>query len=178
MSPHRRLQNLIAFGQTQAALRDDGPTPLVQASFGDLQTLDDMQIIQHFGFSSSAPAGSNVVSLFGAGNKSKGVILGSVAPASRRRMLVTGETVVYDLWGNEVHLGQAGLTIKHATQLTIQVGSMSAVFSSGGLAVTNGTVTSTGDQVAGFGTGDQVAQLTHKHPTAELGSPSSPTPGT
>ena len=168
--PQRRLQNLIAYGQTGTGVNDSGPTPLVQASFGDLQVLDDLQIVQHFGFSSSAPQGTNVVALFGTGSKSKGTILGTVAPASRRRMLVSGETVVYDLWGNEVHLSQAGVTIKHSTQVTIQVGSMSAVFTTAGLAVTGGVT-------AGVGTGDQVTLQHHTHPTAALGGPSMPTPG-
>ena len=147
MSPQRRLQNLIAFGQTQAAVLDGGPTPLVQAKFGDLQALDGLQIVQHFGFSSSAPPGTNVVALFGAGSKSKGTILGTVAPASRRKLLLSGEAVVHDLWGNEVHLSQAGVTVRHATNVTIAAPTQVLIQSAGGVRV-EGPLTCTGEVTA------------------------------
>lgn len=172
MNPKLRLQNLIAFGQTQAAMRDMGPTPLVQAQFGDLQVLDDLQIIQHFGFSSSPPAGANVATLFGGGNKSKGIILGTVDPASRRRMLLTGETVVHDVWGNEVHLSQSGVTIRHATQVTIAAPN-AVIQAPNGLRVL-GPITSTGEITAHC----DVASVSlggHRGHTS-LGGP--PTPGT
>ncbi len=120
-SPHVRLANLLAIGKTRAAMQDAGATPLVQAGFGDLQLLDGLQIVQHFGFSSSPPLGSNVVAAFVGGDKSRGVILGSVEPGSRRKFLVPGEAVVHDLWGNEAHFGQHGISITHATNVTIKV---------------------------------------------------------
>ena len=46
----------------------------------------------------------------------------------------------------------------------------------GGTAAVN--FETSGDVIAGKGTGDQVGLQTHKHPTAGTGAPSSPTPGT
>ncbi len=115
-----RLANLLAIGKTRAAMQDAGATPLVQAGFGDLQLLDGLQIVQHFGFSSSPPLGSNVVAAFVGGDKSRGLIIGSVEPGSRRKLLLSGETVVHDQWGNEAHFGQHGITISHATSVTIK----------------------------------------------------------
>ena len=119
MNAHRRLQNLLAYGQTTAAMDDAGATPLLQAQFGDLQVLSGLQLLAQFGFSSSPPVGTNLAALFAGGDKSRGVILGTVNPGARRRMLVTGETTIYDVWGNEVHLSQAAATVKHSTQVIV-----------------------------------------------------------
>lgn len=62
-------------------------------------------------------------------------------------------------------------------QIKLTVDGSSLVLNSTGVVVT-GTLTATGAITGGFGTGDQVNLLTHKHPTAGTGSPSSPTPGT
>jgi phage gp45-like len=107
----RRMQNLVAWGQTTTTVQDGGATPTVQVQLSALETKDGLQVLGQFGFSSSTPKGSRVVVIFGAGDRSKGTILGTVNPRTRRTGLAEGETVIFDNWGNEVHLSQAGVTV-------------------------------------------------------------------
>ena len=119
MTGASRFFNLFAFGHTTAPVKDGGKTPTVQLRLNGLQTIDDVQVVHHFGFSSSAPVNSKMVSVSVSGDRSRTVIIGSVEGATRRKDLVTNETVVFDGWGNEVHLSQAGITVKHGTLVTI-----------------------------------------------------------
>ena len=116
----RRMQNLVAWGSTQTVMDDSGGTPSVQAQPSVLELQNGLQIIHHFGFSSSPPNGSRFLALFGAGDRAKGTILGTVHATYRRTGLVEGETVVHDMWGNEVHFAQSGITIKQANLVTIE----------------------------------------------------------
>lgn len=77
----------------------------------------------------------------------------------------------------------AGNAVFTATKLTLKVGGHSLVLDSNGLAYNGpiketGDITATGNITAGQGGGDSVTLQQHKHPTAALGSPSAPTPGT
>lgn len=106
-----RMQNLVAFGQTTDVVDDSGATPTVQAQLTALETHPGLQVIHHFGFSSSAPKGSRIAALFGAGDRSKGIILGTVDGGSRYRNLGSGESVQFNLYGMSLLMGQNGITI-------------------------------------------------------------------
>ena len=162
MNPWTRLQNLVAWGQTKTNVDDTGHTPTVQVQLSHIETMPGLQILQHAGFSSSPPPGSRVMALFGAGDRSKGTIIGTVDPATRRTGLMPGETVVHDMWGNEVHLSEAGVVVKHATKVTI---TCPLVRIEGALQVTG--------QVTAMCDGPSVTLSQHKH----AGGPV-PTPGT
>ena len=115
----RRMQNLVAWGATQTVMDDSGGTPTVQAQPTQIELQNGMQILGHFGFSSSPPKGSRFLVLFGAGDRAKGTIVGTVNAQYRRTGLVEGETVVHDMWGNEVHFAQSGITVKQSALVTI-----------------------------------------------------------
>lgn len=69
------------------------------------------------------------------------------------------------------------VTITAKTTLTLQVGSVSIVINSSGVAI-NGNLTATGGITAGQGTGDQVTLQHHKHGTGTAAAGTSvPTPG-
>lgn len=116
----RRLSNLVAFGQTTAAMDDAGATPKVQARLSDLETHPGLQVIGHFGFSSSMPPGTNVVALFADGDRSKGVMLGTVDPATRRAGLKPGEVSVGPSITIEIHFAADQVTIKHPTKVRVE----------------------------------------------------------
>ena len=113
------MQNLVAWGSTQTVMDDSGATPSVQAQPSALELQNGLQIIHHFGFSSSAPKGSRFLAIYGGGDRTKGTILGTINAMFRRTGLAEGETVIHDMWGNEVHLAQSGITVKHAALVTI-----------------------------------------------------------
>ncbi len=64
-----------------------------------------------FGFSSSLPAGSDVVIAFIGGDRSSPVIIASNHQGFRRKGLNSGESVLYNQWGMEVLLTENGVFI-------------------------------------------------------------------
>lgn len=96
-------------------------------------------------------------------NLADGVYLGGLLnPSNPNQALqfTSGGVKVFDKNGNVVEMKSDGITIT-ATTVTI-----------------NGDLNVTGDVTAGHGGGDSVGLQTHEHPTAGMGSPSPPTPGT
>jgi len=69
---------------------------------------------------------------------------------------------VFDKNGNIIEMKASGITITPAS----------------GTATVNGNLNVTGEVTAGAGGADSVGLQTHEHPTAAIGSPSPPTPGT
>lgn len=172
----RRLQSVVAWGSTDAEVNDAGPTQTVNLRLSAIEAPPNMQVLNLVGFSSAMPKGSRVVALFSAGDRSKGVILGTVASASRRKGLLSGETTVYDLWGNEVHLSQAGVTVKHAAKVTIAAPTQVLIQCAGGVRI-EGPLNCTEEVTAHCDAA--ITRLSqHTHPTAAPGGPSMPTPGT
>lgn len=64
-----------------------------------------------FGFSSALPVGSDVVLAFMGGDRSSPVVIASNHQGFRRTGLNSGETVIYNQWGLEVHLTEKGVFI-------------------------------------------------------------------
>ena len=79
-----------------------------QITGNDGEVLDEMEIIQHVGFSSWIPEGSRVVIIPLLGKSSRSIIIGSTeAPV----LVVAnkGETVIYDQWGHQILLHKNGI---------------------------------------------------------------------
>lgn len=93
-------------------------------------------------------------------------------PASRR----------YMDWADGIYLG--GLLNGTPTDYVkfdtdgLHIVSPTKIFLAAPTVAVTGDLTVTGDITAGQGTGDQIGVRTHKHPTAAIGAPSSPTAGT
>lgn len=116
-----RVQNLIGFGKTTTTMNDAGATPTVQVEMhGGQQVIDGLQSIGLFGFSSSMPPDTSVVTLFAGGNRSRGVILGTVDPASRRRNLQPGEVAIGPSGDIEIHFAPGLITIKHPGKVRVE----------------------------------------------------------
>ena len=87
-----------------------------QVTGNDDEVLDEMEIIQHIGFSSWIPENSRVVIVPMLGKSSRAVIVGSTeAPV----LVVAnkGETVIYDQFGHQILLTKAGVKIKGDTEI-------------------------------------------------------------
>lgn len=75
------------------------------------EILEEIEIIQHVGFSSWIPDGSRVILLPINGKSSRSVIVGS----TKAQILVVaneGETVIYDQFGHQILLTESGIKMK------------------------------------------------------------------
>jgi phage gp45-like len=156
----RRINAGIAFARSTLPANDSGTVQTIQGRLDALSVRDDMPVIMHYGFSSSMPVGGDKVVLFGNGERSNAVVVGSNHQAHRFTGLLTGECVLYDMWGHSIHMTAGGINI------------------AGNVAIT-GNATVTGEVTAGFGTGDSVTLQKHQHGTGTAAAGTSvPTAGT
>lgn len=124
----RRVQLMSSWGRVTFS-DDSNSAQLLQVKLNDSETRDDTPRIAEFGLTSRPPAGSDVLVVFLGGDRSKGVVVATAHQASRPKGLLTGETMLYDLWGKSVHLTKAGgivveaqgapVTVNNATTVTI-----------------------------------------------------------
>lgn len=70
------------------------------------EELDDMELFQHFGFTSAPPKGTEFVLLPLGGRTSASVAIATEHGAYRFILDAQGEMAVYNQWGDSVHLKQ------------------------------------------------------------------------
>ena len=124
----RRVQLMSSWGRVTFS-DDSRSAQLLQVKLNDSETRDDTPRIAEFGLTSRPPDGSDVLVVFLGGDRSKGVVVATAHQGSRPKGLLTGETMLYDLWGKSVHLTKAGgivveaqgtpVTVNNATTVTI-----------------------------------------------------------
>ena len=124
----RRVQLMSSWGRVTFS-DDSHSAQLLQVKLNDSETRDDTPRIAEFGLTSRPPDGSDVLVVFLGGDRSKGVVVATAHQASRPKGLLTGETMLYDLWGKSVYLTKAGgivveaqgapVTVNNATTVTI-----------------------------------------------------------
>lgn len=73
------------------------------------EALAAMELFQQFGFSSALPSGTQVIVLPLGGKTSAAVIVASENTAFRFQLGTDGETVIYNQWGDRVHLKAGGV---------------------------------------------------------------------
>lgn len=124
----RRIQ--LATGWGRVTFSDDSKSAqLLQVKLNDSETRDGTPRIAEFGFTSRPPTGSDVVIVFLAGDRTKGVVVATAHQASRPTNLQEGESMVYDFWGKSIYLTESGgiiveaggtpVTVNNATVVTI-----------------------------------------------------------
>ncbi|HGJ5857230.1 phage baseplate assembly protein [Arsenophonus nasoniae] len=104
-----RLSMLLGFGKVTLS-QDGGDIQRVQYR-NSLEVRDNTYRMTEFGFSSSLPAGSDVLIGYLGGYRSQAVIFASNHPASRFRNLHPGESVLYNQWGLHILLTEQGIVI-------------------------------------------------------------------
>jgi phage baseplate assembly protein V len=122
----KRLRAHFALGQV-TKVDDTGPVQLIQAQVGYLELHDKLPAVQHYGFVSNPPVGTDVILHFTGGDRSNGVVAGTNSNKLRIRNLNSGETVIHDDLGRQIYLSAAGVrvlaqaspvTIENATTIT------------------------------------------------------------
>jgi phage gp45-like len=113
--------------------------------------------MQHFGFSSVPPAGSDGIAIFLSGDRSNSAIIATNNATTRPKNKAAGETVVFNAFGMSIYLSQNGITINGGGK-PISITNCPTL-------TQNGDIHATGAVVAGFGGADQVGLQTHQHGT-------------
>ncbi len=168
----RRVQHMVGVGRTTGAINDTGAVQTVQIQGMSGTPDDEVKVHSIFGLSSSMPVGSDVTFVAIAGDSSARIAIATGHQASRPKSTPVGGTVLYDQVGTNLALtNDNNATLTAAGSFTIKIGATVFTFSEDGLTSTRGVT-------AGAGTADQVTLQHHTHPTAAIGGPSMPTPGT
>jgi phage baseplate assembly protein V len=125
------------------------------------EQLQDVELFQHFGFTSAPPDGSQLIVIPLGGRTSASVIVATEHGAHRFVLDAKGEMAVYNQWGDFIHLRQdRKIHVKAAVE--VQVEAPLATFSAD-VHVT-GTLTADVDVVTGT-----VHLKTHKHSGVSAG---------
>lgn len=136
------------------AVDDSGPQQFVEVTGVEGQVIGQAVRSQHFGLSTYPPANAEGLALLLGGGMDRAHILGLEHPQWRPTGLPIGATRLYDAsTSNYVDIRNGVLTVKHATQITLQVGGCSLTITSSGVAINGGTITNDGHAV----------DKTHKH---------------
>ncbi|MEX3635947.1 phage baseplate assembly protein V [Paraburkholderia sp. BR14320] len=149
----RRVQ--MMFWRARVLSVDDSATvQQMQVKLNDLETADRVRLAE-FGLTSNPPAGSDVLLLHVAGDRTAGVVFASNHQPSRPKGLAPGETMLYCQDGKSVYLTAAGgividakgqdVTVNDAGNVTCNCSGVYKVVAPGGVQFDTPLVSSTGD---------------------------------
>ncbi|EMF4353468.1 phage baseplate assembly protein [Providencia rettgeri] len=105
-----RIAMMIGFGKT--TLSEDGDNTQKVQYHNNMEVRDGTIRYTDFGFSSSLPAGSDVLIAYLNGNRSNAIIFASNHPSSRHQNLKSGESVLYNQWGLHILMTEEGVVIE------------------------------------------------------------------
>ena len=155
---NRKLRNLIDRGVLNR-VSYDGRVRMMQVSPRENLTLDGLEHIEPYGFTSHPLPGCEVIVASLGGNRGRALVL-TAHDARHQIVIAEGETAVFTHLGEKVHLRQdnsilvkAGTRVLLDTPLTQLTGDLDV----GGSITCDGTIDSAGDQTAGG-----VSQMFHK----------------
>jgi phage baseplate assembly protein V len=107
----RRIQQTV--GRARVATVDDRPPAQKLQITGGApgEVIDGVRRLAEYGFTSVPPAGSDVIVLFPAGERSNGVIIATSNQTYRLRGLSNGDVALYDDKGHSIVLNASGIQI-------------------------------------------------------------------
>ncbi|CAD6169521.1 baseplate assembly protein [Escherichia coli] len=174
----RRLVSLLSVGRVTAG-DDSGVVQTVQVQ-SPSEVRSDTPVLQQFGFSSVLPVGTDVMVLSLAGNRSSAVVVASGHQSYRINGLRSGETVVYNQWGQCVRLGEDGIVVEASGQpVTVNSATTLSVMATEGVTLETPLLKVTGDITDNCESNSTTlralreAYNTHTHPVSGVKSGSS-----
>jgi phage gp45-like len=130
----KRLNLAIGRGRIKA-VDDSGPVQMLQVDLGptgpdggSMQTVDQVPMVLHFGFESSPPADTDIVTLHIGGRRTSAIGIGHNSQQYRGRNLPQGDVRMRDIRGAYIWLTAAGpvidaggqdVTIQNAANVTV-----------------------------------------------------------
>jgi phage baseplate assembly protein V len=159
-----RLRGL--FGRGRVTLVDDsGVVQQMQVAMSGLNCADDRYRVAEFGFTSSPPIGSDVLTLHVAGDISAGAVFATNHQQSRPTGLQAGESMLYSEDGKQVYMTASGgivvnangqdVVVNNAADVTWNLTGKLKIVAPGGVEFDSPTLTNTGDMQDNVGTNTQ-----------------------
>lgn len=122
---HRRIL-MTSAGITISSTNDEGPVHLVQGKVrGTPETIDNLQVVQLYGFASHAPVGSDAFVTFGNGDRSNGVVHATANQKARPRNQKPGELTIFTDEGDTISMQRGQVVI--ITTKTVTINAATAV---------------------------------------------------
>lgn len=94
----------LAFRGVVTLVKAAGAVQFVQLDGVHSEQLQDSELFQHFGYTSNPPAGTMAIVLPLGGKTSHGIIVATEHGTYRLKNLASGETAIYNQWGDHVLL--------------------------------------------------------------------------
>lgn len=122
------------------------------------EKLTDVELLQHFGFTSAPPDGAQLIVIPLGGRTSAAVVVATEHGSYRFKVDAQGEAALYNQWGDSIHLRKdrtmravAGVKLEVVTPLATFSGDLQVAgnVTVGGDAAVTGTVTGTTDVIGG-----------------------------
>ncbi|KWN77056.1 phage baseplate assembly protein V [Burkholderia stagnalis] len=162
-------------------VNDAGGVQMMQVKLNPLETRDNTPRPAEFGLTSNPPIGSDAFVVFLGGDRSNGVVLGTVHQPSRPKNLAPGETMLYSQDGKYVYMTASGGIVVEAKGQSVTVNDATTVTINASSAVVMNTPTLkvSGDIIDNFGSNSHnMAQMrsiynTHTHPIVNVQTGSS-----
>lgn len=187
-----RLTQRILLGIARAlvtVVRDSGGIQIMQVKLSASEVRDGLPRFAEFGFSSNPPDGTDAVVAFVAGDRSKGIVIGTCHQPSRPRNLSPGETILHSQDGKSVYLTAAGgivveakgqpVVVNNASDVTWNCSGKFKIVAPGGVEFDAPLVKSSGDMQDNYGSNPHtLANMreinnAHTHPVKGVQSGSS-----
>lgn len=138
------------------------------------EKLQDIELLQHFGFTSAPPDGTQLIVIPLGGRTSAAVVVASEHGAYRFKVDAQGEAALYNQWGDVIHLKQdrsvrvaAALKVRLETPLTETTGNLTV---GGAMSVAGAVTTGSTIVAAGNITGAGKSLGSHTHGGVQTGS--------
>ncbi|KVO95568.1 baseplate assembly protein [Burkholderia ubonensis] len=157
-------------------VNDAGGVQMMQVKLNPLETRDNTPRPVEFGLTSNPPIGSDAFVVFLGGDRSNGVVLGTVHQPSRPKNLAPGETMLYSQDGKYIYVTASGGIVVEAKGQSVTVNDATTVTINASSAVVMNTPTLkvSGDIIDNFGSNSHnMAQMrsiynTHTHPIVNV----------
>lgn len=169
----RKLMQIVSRGVVNLA-NDSLKMQEIQITLLADETLDSVERVQDYGFTSVPKPGSECITVSVNGNRGHVVAIAVDDKRYRLKSMQSGEVAVYDDIGNFVKLGRNNITVNAVAEVNVNspvvnINADTSIDITSAKATINGNLTVTGDVVAGG-----ISLITHTHPGDSGGTTGQP----
>lgn len=122
----RRIQALFGRGRV-TGVDDTGGVQVMQVQMNALEIPDGRVHPMHFGFTSVAPGGSDVLALHVSGDRTAGAVIATNHQPSRPKGLNSGESMLYSQDGKQIYMTASGGIVVEAKGQDVTVNNAATV---------------------------------------------------
>jgi phage baseplate assembly protein V len=167
----------LAFRGVVTLVKAAGAVQLVQLDGLSGEKLQDAELFQQFGFTSNLPAGTMAIVLPIGGKTAHGIIIATEHGTYRLKNLASGETAIYNQWGDYVALKadrRMEIVSSVAVDITTPEVNMSGSLNVAGDIVAQGDITDSASTVPKTMAGMRSTYNDHTHTDPQGGSVGTP----